>query len=177
MHPELDRLLDPRFAEGLAGLDMAEVRMRRAACQHREEAVSYLRRVIQVRLDLLGTEMARRQSGEAPIATDELVARLPEILADHGRAPGFGQAPRGLRLPDIQDELVALVDEIVPPGQLSEMSGIGDDDLASLVDRLEALEHEVSSTRHQLHAQIDLLQAEVTRRYRSGEATVDSLLQ
>lgn len=177
MHPELDRLVDPAFAEGLADLDMSEVRLRRAACQLREESASYLRRVIQVRLDLLGTELAHRQSGEPPSRTNELIARLPEILADHGRAPGLGQAPRNLRLPDIDGELVDLVDQIVPAGQLSDMAEIDDADLRQMVDELEALEHDVSGTRRQLHAQIDLLQAEVTRRYRTGEATVDSLLQ
>lgn len=177
MHPELDRLLDPGFTEDLTGVDMPEVRARREACQHREESVSYLRRIIQVRLDLLGSELGRRQSGEAPIATDELIARLPEILADHGRAPGFGQAPRELRIPDIDADLEALVDDIIAPGRLSQMASIPADELVSLLERLEALEHDVSATRRTLHNQIDRLQAEVTRRYRSGEATVDTLLQ
>lgn len=177
MHPELDRLLAPGFVEDLAEVDMAELRMRRTACQQREETVSYLRRVIQVRLDLLGSEFARRQSGDAPVDTNELIARLPEILADHGRPPGFGQAPRGLRLPDIHDDLEAVVDGIVAPGLLADMAAISDDDLTSIVERLEALERDVSDVRRQLHLQIDRLQAEVTRRYRSGEASVDSLLQ
>lgn len=177
MHSELDRLLDPAYAEGLTGLDMAEVRMRREACQQREESASYLRRVIQVRLDLLGTELARRQSGEDPADMDELIARLPGVLAEHSRAPGFGQAPRDLRLPDIDDDLAALVDDIISPRRLSELQEIDSDELAALVDRFEALEHEVSGLRRQLHAQIDQLQSEITRRYRSGEASVDSLLR
>lgn len=177
MHPELDRLLEPGFAEDVAGVDMDELRRRREACQSREESVSYLRRVIQVRLDLLGSELARRQSGEDPLASDELIARLPDILADHGRAPGFGQPPRELRIPDIDGDLEALVDDIVAPGRLADMASIPSDELASMVGRLEALEQEVSTTRRDLHLQIDRLQAEVTRRYRSGEATVDALLQ
>lgn len=177
MHPELDRLLDPRYAEGLTEVDLAEVRLRRAACQQREESVSYLRRIIQVRLDLLGVELGRRQAGEPPASTDDLLARLPEILAEHTRGPGLGQAPRDLKLPDIDDDLVALVDEIISPRQLGELIDLADDELRGLVDRLEELEHEVSSVRRQLHAHIDMLQADVTRRYRSGEASVDALLQ
>lgn len=176
MHPELDRLLDPAFTEGLESLDLVEVRRRRAACQQREESVSYLRRVIQVRLDLLGTELAHRRSGEQPSGPEELVARLPDILAEHGRSPGFGQAPRDLKLPDIDDDLVRLVDQIAPPGRLGDLGALDTDDVASLVDQLEALEREVSTARRQLHGQIDLLQAEITRRYRSGEASVDALL-
>ncbi len=177
MHPELDRLLDPGYAEGLTEVDLAEVRLRRAACQQREESVSYLRRIIQVRLDLLGVELGRRQAGEPPASTDDLLARLPEILAEHTRGPGLGQAPRDLKLPDIDDDLVALVDEIISPRQLGELIDLADDELRGLVDRLEELEHEVSSVRRQLHAHIDTLQADVTRRYRSGEASVDALLQ
>ena len=35
----------------------------------------------------------------------------------------------------------------------------------------------MSSQRHALFERIDALQAEITRRYKTGEATVDSLLQ
>lgn len=177
MHPELDRLLEPAFVEDLTALDLAEVRRRRGACQQREESVSYLRRVIQVRLDLLGTELSRRHSGEAPGDMDELLTRLPGILAEHSRAPGMGQAPRDLRLPAIDDELTDLVDGIISPRRLSELNQIPDADLVDAVDRMEGLEQEVSGVRRRLHAQIDQLQAEITRRYRSGEASVDALLQ
>ncbi|MDZ7679337.1 MAG: hypothetical protein U5K29_12390 [Acidimicrobiales bacterium] len=177
MHPELDRLLEPAFVEDLTALDLAEVRRRRAACQQREESVSYLRRVIQVRLDLLGTELSRRHSGDAPGDMDELLARLPAILAEHSRAPGMGQAPRDLRLPAIDDELTDLVDGIISPRRLSELNQIPDAELVEAVDRMEGLEQEVSGVRRRLHAQIDQLQAEITRRYRSGEASVDALLQ
>jgi uncharacterized protein YicC (UPF0701 family) len=177
MHPELDRLLDPTFIDGLESLDLDEVRARRAACQQREESVSYLRRVIQVRLDLLGTELTHRRSGEGPADAQELVARLPDVLAEHGRSPGFGQAPRDLKLPDIDDDLLRLVDQIVPPGQLADLGELDGEQLAGLVEQLEALEREVSDVRRQLHGHIDRLQAEITRRYKSGEASVDSLLQ
>jgi hypothetical protein len=177
MHPELDRLLDPDYVEQLADLDMDEVRARRAACQHREESLSYLRRVVQVRLDLLGTELQRRQDGAAPATVDELLARLPQVLSEHSRAPGLGQAPRELQLPEIDDELAGVVDGIVGPRQLGTLHELDTAQLSGIIDRLEALEHEVSATRRQLHSQIDRLQSEITRRYRSGEASVDALLQ
>jgi hypothetical protein len=44
-------------------------------------------------------------------------------------------------------------------------------------DRLEALEREISDRRRQFFDRIDTLQAEITRRYRTGEASVESLLQ
>ena len=123
MHPELDRLIDASFVEGLEALPIEELRERRAVCQAREESVSYLRRVVQVRLDLLGTEVSHRNSGDAPADTTELMARLPEILSEHGRAPGFGQAPRDLRIPDIDDDLQALVDDVARQCFAVERSG------------------------------------------------------
>jgi hypothetical protein len=42
---------------------------------------------------------------------------------------------------------------------------------------LSDLEHAVSARRRSLHERIDALQSELTRRYKTGEATVDSLLQ
>ena len=46
-----------------------------------------------------------------------------------------------------------------------------------MADALAALEVKVSGYRHDLFERIDALQAEITRRYKTGEATVDSLLQ
>jgi len=41
---------------------------------------------------------------------------------------------------------------------------------------MKGLEDEVSTHRRTLHGVIDVVQAEVVRRYSSGEATVDGLL-
>ena len=46
-----------------------------------------------------------------------------------------------------------------------------------MTEQLDAFEHEVSGHRRDLFERIDALQAEITRRYKTGEATVDSLLQ
>jgi hypothetical protein len=53
---------------------------------------------------------------------------------------------------------------------------LADGELLKLHERLAEFELEVSGRRRAYFDQIDALQAELTRRYRSGEATVDSLL-
>jgi uncharacterized small protein (DUF1192 family) len=40
-----------------------------------------------------------------------------------------------------------------------------------------AYEHDVSGRRRALHERIDVLQAEITRRYRTGEASVETLFR
>jgi hypothetical protein len=46
-----------------------------------------------------------------------------------------------------------------------------------MASALEALERRISGQRRELHARIDVLQAEVVRRYREGETSVDDLLR
>jgi hypothetical protein len=176
MHPELERVLGSVPDVDPMALDLGEVRARRAAAAAREDSISYLRRVIQVRLDILGTELAHRRSGGAPASSRELVARLPEILAEHPGRPTTGQAPRVL-FPEVDAALLRSVDDIVTTARLADVDEIGDDALSDLVDRLEILEGEVSATRRALHERLDELQGEIVRRYRTGEASVDSLLQ
>jgi hypothetical protein len=177
MHPELERLLGSVPDADLSELSLDDIRSRRSTAEVLEESVSYLRRVIQVRLDILGTELSARRSGAPRADVTELIARLPDVLAEHSRAPGAGQAPRQIRAPQLDEALEAAVDDIVPTSRLADLAEIDDDTLAGLVDRLEHLEAEVSATRHGLHARLDALQAEIIRRYRTGEASVDSLLQ
>ena len=60
----IDRVLDPRFVAGVGRLDLAELRSRR------EEAdVSFLRRLLQGRLDILRAELVRRyRDGSARVS-------------------------------------------------------------------------------------------------------------
>lgn len=177
MHPELERVLGNVPDADLTSLELADVRSRRAAAGALEDSISYVRRVIQVRLDILGTELAHRRSGGSPADSRELVARLPQILAERGGASGQTQAPRDLLFPDVDAALVTAVDDVVTTAQLASVDQVDDESLADLVDRLEVLEGEVSATRHALHERLDALQGEIVRRYRTGEASVDSLLQ
>src|SRR5438045_1013929 len=54
---------------------------------------------------------------------------------------------------------------------------LGDLEQRSMSDVRSPFAREVSSTRRQLFDRIDALQGEITRRYRTGEASVESLLQ
>ena len=49
--------------------------------------------------------------------------------------------------------------------------------LRSLADRLGTFERQVSGHRQSLFDRIDALQAEITRRYKTGEASIDTLLR
>ena len=60
---------------------------------------------------------------------------------------------------------------------MGDVTSIDDGTLVDLQDRLTDFEHRVSERRRAYFDRIDALQAELTRRYRTGEASVDNLLR
>jgi hypothetical protein len=158
--------------DDLSTLSLDEVRARRAALQSDEVGLSYLRRLVQGRLDIVAAA-ARNRGGSMSSLVDE----LPGILGEHVHAPGTGRLPT-LMAPSADDEarLRAELDAVVAPEILTALDRLDDDELADLVDRLNAFEREISERRRDVHRDIDALQAELTRRYKTGEADVESLL-
>ena len=74
----LDRIQAADYATGPGEFDLDEVRNRRDECLAEREYLSYLRRMIQGRIEILKAEQHARASGEeAP-----LVDRLAAIFAD-----------------------------------------------------------------------------------------------
>jgi hypothetical protein len=177
MAPDLAALLDPGYLGDLTARTMDEVRAMRAECQEVETGLSLLRRMAQGRLDIVGEELARRAAGGDPSDLPDLIARLPEVLSDRTHAPGVGRLPQIMTPGQLPGQLAAQLDAIVGAGHLADLPAVDDAHLRSMADDLAAFEQGVSEQRHALFERIDALQAEITRRYRTGEATVDSLLQ
>jgi hypothetical protein len=162
--------------DDVTALSMEELRAKRAQSQAIEVGLSYLRRLAQGRLDIVAAEQRRRTDGGEPVATEDLVASLSDILGDHLIAPGNGRLPQ-LLSPDFEAFDTEALDAIAGPNRLSSLGECGDAELADLVERLAAFEAEVSAERRTLFGTIDALQAEITRRYKTGEASVESLLK
>jgi hypothetical protein len=74
-------------------------------------------------------------------------------------------------------KLTARVEEMLPSDQLGSLGSLSSVELDELLVGLSKLEREVSAERRALHDIQDHLQEELVRRYRSGEANVDSLLK
>lgn len=176
MSPDLDRVSSPGFLANLVQRPMPEVRSMRAECQTIENALSYVRRVAQGRIDIVAAELQRRKEGGDPRDLHALVERLPDILTERGRAAGPTRAPQDLSVAQVADELTERIDQILGPTSLADLTTHPDSDLVAVRDRLTDFERDLSHRRRQLHDVIDALQAEITRRYQTGEATVDSLL-
>ena len=177
MASDLGSLLDPGYLGDLTTRGMDDVRAMRAACQEVETGLSLLRRVVQGRLDIVGLELQRRADGGDPEDLPDLIARLPEVLSDRTNSPGVGRLPQMMTPGELPAELEAELDGIVGTGHLADLPSVDDGALHSMADQLTEFEQRVSVYRRDLFERIDALQAEITRRYKTGEASVESLLQ
>ena len=155
---------------------MDELRTKRTESQTIAVGLSYLRRLAQGRLDIVAAEQRRRSDGGAKVEPEGLVDSLSDILGDHLVAPGNGRLSQMLG-PDLNEVDTTSLDAIAGPGRLSNLDDASDADLTDLVEKLSAYEAEVSTRRRALFETIDALQAEITRRYKTGEASVESLLK
>jgi phage gp16-like protein len=72
---------------------------------------------------------------------------------------------------------LARADEAMLGHDIAVISTLTDEELHALADQLHLLERNVSNERRQLHDRLDVLQTEIVKRYRAGEATVEGLLR
>jgi molybdopterin converting factor small subunit len=173
----LGRVFHPNYLDRLEQLPMPALRTKRVACTELETELSYLRRLVQARVDLVVAERERRRLGLSELSPEALVEQLPQILGMGARGEGPGRLPH-LLAPAEEDQavLTARVERVLPSEQLSSLGALLPEELDTLLEKLSELEREVSAERRLLHDIQDRLQEELVRRYRSGEASVDALL-
>jgi electron transfer flavoprotein alpha/beta subunit len=160
----MTEIVDPRQ------LSLAELRALRAKLQNDDDAVSYVRRLAQARLDLVQAEKRRRLDGGSESLSDD----LPAILSTHltGGAPrpprpaaDFSSHPLAEQFEELQDRAGG-----------HDLSSLSSEELVVYADALHEFEQARSQERRELFTRIDELSAELVRRYRDGEADVEGLL-
>ena len=169
----IDRVLADDYLDGLADRSLDEVRALRNDAEQEEADLSYVRRLLQGRMDLVRAEQARRTaSGGAP-----LIDLLAEVLADGPRSD------RGLR--PVPDRRAVPRRRPPPPGRADRLRRRHlrrrrPQRRRARRPSLEALsQHEetVSDLRRRVQTVMDGLTAEIGRRYRDGEADVSRAAQ
>ncbi len=162
-------VLDPAFVEGIHELPLEELRRRRDEALAEREFLSYLRRLLQVREDVLKAEQARRQQGAVP---ESMMDRLTRVLADGPRTRGRGEALRiALSEEDIA-EAERRVDEVLGDGWLPRPETLGDDQLEHSLSALDREERAVSEVRTAIFRVHDQLQEELKRRYQENPSQI-----
>ena len=173
---ELDRILTSTYLDDIETRSLGEIRSMRTQCQEAEVALSYLRRLIQGRLDIVHTYLEHPGS-DALRDLGALVNDLPGILSSGpGRPSGPGHLPQ-LLSPDTEEaDLTEELDAVLGADEIGTLADLDIDQLNSIAGRLDALESRVSVDRRALHERIDRLQAELVDRHKTGRASVDGLL-
>ncbi|MFF8453883.1 ABC transporter permease [Streptomyces albidoflavus] len=207
-------------------LSLAELRTVRRTALRDEGDLSYVRRILQGRLDILRAEAATRgaeraaaggsdsASGAAQAGSPRpagatgagegtvsgsgsgltlgfgagltgagrrlvvgapVVARLSQILADAPTRHRASARHVTVSVPQ-GEESRRLAAEMLSEVELSDLSALTDEELETATARLGRYELQVSRRRAQLQRTADACGAEITRRYREGEAQVDDLL-
>lgn len=152
----IDRVLGPQFLSDLDKLPAAEIRFRRREAMQEETDLSYTRRLLQGRIDLLIGEQSRR-AGEP--TKPPVQQRSDNPL--HARHLAFEPTRVGER--QRSEEIV-----IETSGTLN-VEQLADAELERWLDTLRSEERSISELRRRVQQTADTLTQEMTRRIRSGE--------
>ena len=174
---QLDRVLTPEYLQGLDAWPIDEIRSRRAECQRLEDAASYLRRLVQTRIDIIGLELRSRANGEEADLVS-LIERLPSILSEQTDRRGAVGRLVSVDPGDDQEAWAeARVELACGRSDVEVAPELPDDELKTMAANLAGLERTVSEERRRLHVILDVLQNELVHRYKTGQATVEGLLK
>ncbi len=173
----IDRVLSGEYLDAVTTVALPELREIRDEAEQEEADLSYLRRMLQGRIDILGAELdRRRRSAAGDPDAGSLLANLPQILADSPRPGARGMGRHSSTEATRVSEHRRRVEQLAGDISLSDVAVRTEDELTASLDQLRAAEAEVSTVRRKVHGVLDACAAEITRRYRDGEADVNALL-
>jgi len=165
----INKVLDPSFVERLQDQPLDEIRRRRDEALAEREFQSYLRRLVQVRQDLLRAEQQRRVAGEQP---QPIMDRLASVLSGGPKGAGRGEALRLNLAPSDVAEAERRADEGLRGVPLASPEEVDDARLEETVAALDHLERAVSDVRASVIRVHDVLQEELKRRYREDPSLI-----
>lgn len=169
----VDRVFDPSYVENLTTMPVEELRKKKAECEALEAEVSYARRLIQGRLDILRHGVERVAGGDK-LEVNEMVEDLPGILAE-----GVGSAGNRLTrimTPANADSQRREVERLASTADLTRLEELSAGELEEIVNRLTEAEKETSHRRRRIQTVMDAITAELIRRYREGQEDPTALL-
>ncbi len=169
----IDRVLAEDYLADLTTAELSEVRTMRAEAEQEEVDLSYIRRMVQGRIDVVRAELNRREGSGG---NGSLIDGLAAILADEPRGPARGLGRHSALEPSRTDSHRRYVEALVANVDLSDVTARTSDELAHAMRTLSEEEQKLSAKRRAVQQVMDACSAEITRRYRDGEADVSALL-
>jgi hypothetical protein len=168
----IDRVLDPGYVAGLSELALAEVRARRDDAAQEETDLSYLRRLLHARIDIVYAEQRRRRDGgSAPVVAD-----LARILSAHALGPAIGSGRFQPLEPSRAQAHPRTIEALVCDVDLSDVGSLSTEQLDTALQAYNMQEKSVSQRRREVQHVMDTFNAEIGTRYACGAASVDDLL-
>jgi hypothetical protein len=169
----IDHILSEGYLDDLADRSLDEIRKMRSEAEQEETDLSYLRRLLQGRMDILRAELARRVGDDSKTLVESLTA----ILTQDGPATGPHGMGRHVTVEPTRSEAHRRhVESMLDDVDLSDPSQHDDAALGRVLDVLEREEASISDKRRAVQHVMDACTAEVARRYRDGIADVSDLL-
>lgn len=168
----IDRVLAEDFLTEVSNCSLEDLRAMRADAEQEEADLSYIRRLIQGRIDILRAELSRRETGSEGSIIDD----LPRILAEERRPSARGLGRHAPVEPSRVDDHRRYVEALVADVGISDVLARSDDELRAALQKLEGEEERVSTDRRAVQKAMDACANEMMRRYRDGDADVEALL-
>lgn len=168
----IDRVLDPGYVLGLGELSLEQLRERRDEAAQEETDLSYLRRLLHARIDIVRAEQQRRSTG----GQSSIVDQLATILSDNALRPARGSGRHQALEPSRAGEHRRQAEALVGNSDLTDVGTLSDEKLAETLHDYAEEESSVSTRRREVQAVVDLFNSEIASRYRDRTASVDDLL-
>lgn len=157
----IDRILADGFASDIDGRPIDDVRAMERECLEVETEVSYVRRLAQGRIDILEAERDRRAAGGS---LGDLIAALPTILADEGRASPANTRAQAVLAPADGIAWNRGMERLIDDATLANLPMLTEAELQATLGQLRELEGLVSGQRRSLHGVLDILTNSIARR-------------
>jgi len=156
----IDRVLADDFLADLDTANLETLRDLRGEAEQEEVDLSYVRRLIQGRIDITEAERHRRVTGgNAPSIIDQLAT----ILADEN-ATTTGSGRYLSAEPSRVDEHRRVVERVISDVRMSDVAELTDEQLAGALRVLRQHEQRVSDLRRSVQTVVDALSGEIGRR-------------
>src|SRR5688500_18158124 len=139
----IDRVLAQHYLAGLRDAPIADGRELRTEAEQEEVHLSYIRRMVQGRLDVIRAELNRREGN----GSGNLVQDLAGILADEPRSPARGLGRHVTVEPSRADSHRRYVEALVADVDLSDVASRSADELSHAMRTLSDEEQTLTSKR------------------------------
>ena len=168
----VDKIFDPAYVADLGDLTIEEIRIRKAECEELESELSYARRLLQGKLDILREALERLSAG-GQAGLEQIIHRLPKILADDGEQSSI-KRHSPLTVPRNAEQQRRMIERM--SGDLTNVAEMSPEELGAAIENLAKVELGSSKDRRGVQDVIDKLNSELIKRYREGQADPNALI-